>query len=225
MRFNLNYGIAISSLRGMTYGVTKGRIRAMRGTFRNLVATAAILAACACADEAFGAGTITLSGVQTALPNIGNVVETSPATSGTFRVDAASGSVTEISGTLTRTTGSSVTTPSFTVTCTNGTGTPNHCGPKGGPSTVTITVNSPVSATSATIAGFNVSVSALNGTSCPTITGQNTTSVAIACNIPDIAANNAVTNIATVKVGMDITVSSASPSGVRQPSYTISTSP
>jgi hypothetical protein len=200
----------------------------MRAISRILLAVFAAGIAC-CAEEtnALAAGTITLSGSQTNLPNIGAVVETSPATSGTFRVSAASGSVTEISGSLVRTTSASVTTPSFTVTCANGNGNPNHCGPSpnGGPASVTITVNGAVSATSATISAFNVSVSALNGASCPTITGQNSTSVAITCSIPDIGANGASKPIATVNVGMDITVSSASPSGARMPGYTISTSP
>jgi hypothetical protein len=185
----------------------------------------ACIVCCAGATDALAAGAITLSAAQTNLPNIGAVVETSPATTGTFRVDASSGSVTEISGSLVRTTSNSVTTPSFTVTCTNGNGSNNRCGPSGGPGSVVITVNNPATATSATISAFNVSVSALNGASCPTITGQNTTSVSITCDIPNIPNNGTVTNIATVKVGMDIAVSLATPSGARMPGYTISTSP
>src|ERR1700747_338607 len=78
-----------------------------------------LVAACSMMLGAARAGTINISPVVLNTPNLGRVVATATST---FRVDAASGTVTE-TGTAIRIPNTSVTTPQYTISCT-GSGNP-----------------------------------------------------------------------------------------------------
>lgn len=171
------------------------------------------------------AATISLSAGQSALPNIGKVVQSSPTGTGTFRVNASTGSVSVISGTLTRVTAGSVAVPTYTVTCKNGLGGINACG--SGLSTVTVTIHNPLAATAATITGFNAAVAlGVGASSCGAISGQNTTNLSFTCTVANgNPGNNNTETVATVSLGMDISILSVANTGQQNPGYTVTTSP
>jgi hypothetical protein len=168
---------------------------------------------------------ITLSPGVAASPDIGRVMQTSPASAGTFRVDATTGNVSVISGTLTRVSGASVAVPTYTVICTNGSTLGLFCGNT--ITQVTVTVSNPVAVAGAAITAFNAAVSPGVGTTgCNPVVGQNTTNLSFVCQVVNAGAgiNNPET-VATVKIGMDINVLSVATTGQQNPSYTISTVP
>lgn len=177
------------------------------------------------APERADAATISLSAGQPALPNIGKVVQSSPTSTGTFRVDASSGSVSVISGTLTRVTTGGVAVPTYTVTCKNGNGAINACG--SGLTTVTVTVHNPVAAPAATIAAFNATVApGVGASSCGAISGQNSTNLSFSCVVKNgNPGNNNTETVATVSLGMDISILSVASTGQQNPGYTVTTSP
>lgn len=183
------------------------------------LSTEIALATCA------AAATISLSAGQAALPNIGKVVQSSPSSTGTFRVTPGSGNVSVISGTLTRVSAGSVTVPTYTLTCTNGSGGSNACG-TALPS-VTVTVHNPVAATAATIAAFNATVTLGSGaSSCGAISGQNTTSLSFTCTVVNgNPGNGRSETVATISLGMDISILSVASTGQQNPGYTVTTSP
>ena len=174
-----------------------------------MIKTVGVLAAVASA--VFGAaqaGVITIApspGVSNT-PNLGKVVATATST---FRVDAASGIVTE-TGTAIRIPSSSVTTPQYTVTCT---GSGNPCNTS---KLVTVTIQANTTSGPAFFAALNVSVASGTLTSGPT--GQNTQTVSF---IAKSAAPGGT--VAVFNVGMDVTIP-ATPIGSKQtPAYTITT--
>lgn len=171
------------------------------------------------------AATISLSAGQSALPNIGKIVQSSPSSTGTFRVDASTGSVSVISGTLTRVSSGSVAVPSYTLTCTNGNGGGNACGT--GLASVTVTVHNPVASTAATVAGFNAIVSpGIGASSCGAISGQNTTALSFTCTVVNgNPGNGKAETVATISLGMDISILSVANTGQQNPGYTVTTSP
>jgi len=185
------------------------------------------VALCLYAGAAWSAPSIQITSGVSGAPNIGKVVESSPTSTAIFRVDAASGSVTRTSGTLVRLTGGSAPAPVYTVTCKNGSsnGSGDRCGTQGNLTSVTISVTRITSSGSAFIAAHNISFTAGSSVTCGSISGQNTTTASVTCSVPNQNGANAVETIATVNVGMDITVQSSSPSGAQTLSYTVSTNP
>jgi len=171
------------------------------------------------------AATISLSAGQSALPNIGKVVQSSPTSTGTFRVDAGTGSVSVISGTLTRVSTGGVAVPTYTVTCKNGNGAINACG--SGLTTVTVSIHNPVAATAATIAAFNATVApGIGASSCSAISGQNSTNLSFSCVLNNgNPGNNNTETVATISLGMDISILSVANTGQQNPGYTVTTSP
>jgi hypothetical protein len=171
------------------------------------------------------AATISLSAGQSALPNIGKVVQSSPTSTGTFRVNASTGVVSVVSGTLTRVSAGSATVPTYTLTCTNGNGGGNACG--NSLSSVTVTVHNPVAATAATIAAFNASVAlGVGASSCGAIAGQNTTTLSFTCTVVNgNPGNGRAETVATISLGMDISILSVANTGLQNPGYTVSTNP
>jgi len=184
----------------------------------------ALFIAAAVPDRA-AAAAITLSAGQAALPNIGKVVQSSPTSTGTFRVAAGSGAVSVISGTLTRVTAGSVTVPTYTLTCTNGNGGSNACGTS--LPSVTVTIHNPVADIAATIAAFNASVAlGVGASSCGAIAGQNTTTVSFTCTVVNgNPGNGRAETIATISLGMDLSILSVANTGQQNPGYTVSTNP
>jgi len=137
-------------------------------------------------------------------PNLGKVVATSTST---FRVDAASGNVTE-TGSAIRIPNSSVTTPQYTITCT---GSGNPCNTS---KLVTVKIQANTTSGPAFLAALNVSVSSGTLTSGPT--GQNTQTVSFVAK--SVAPGGTV---AVFNLGMDMTIP-ATPIGSKQsPAYTI----
>jgi hypothetical protein len=191
---------------------------------RRLALTLTLLVGVILADRSMAA-TISLSAGQAALPNIGKVVQSSPTSTGTFRVAASTGNVSVVSGTLTRVTAGGVAVPTYTVTCKNGVGAVNACG--SGLTTVTVTVHNPVAATAATIAAFNAAVAlGVGASSCGAIAGQNTTTVSFSCIVVNgNPGNNNTETVATVSLGMDISILSVANTGQQNPGYTVTTSP
>jgi len=183
------------------------------------------LIAGATALERATAATISLSAGLSALPNIGKVVQSSPTSTGTFRVDASTGGVSVISGTLTRVSAGSVAVPTYTVICKNGSGAVNACG--SGLSTVTVSVHNPVAATAATIAAFNATVApGIGASSCSAISGQNSTNLSFSCVLNNgNPGNNNTETVATISLGMDISILSVANTGQQNPGYTVTTSP
>ena len=190
-----------------------------------IIAWTLVLLVGAAVSDRVAAAAISLSAGQAALPNIGKVVQSSPTSTGTFRVAAGSGAVSVISGTLTRVNAGSVTVPTYTLTCTNGNGGSNACG-TGLPS-VTVTIHNPVAATAATIAAFNASVAlGVGASSCGAIAGQNTTTLSFTCTVVNgNPGNGCAETVATIALGMDISILSVANTGQQNPGYTISTNP
>ena len=174
-----------------------------------MVRTAGVLATVA--SVVFGAsqaGVINISpspGVANT-PNLGEVVATATST---FRVDAASGTVTE-TGTAIRIPNSSVTTPQYTITCT---GAGNPCNTA---KLVTVTIQANTTSGPAFFAALNVSVSSGTLTSGPT--GQNTQTVSFVAK--SVAPGGTV---AVFNLGMDVTIPAAVIGGKQTPAYTITT--
>lgn len=175
--------------------------------------------------ERADAATISLSAGQLALPNIGKVMQSSPTSTGTFRVDAGTGSVSVLSGTLTRVSAVGVAVPTYTVTCKNGLGAINACGT--GLTTVTVTVHNPVAATAATIAAFNATIApGIGASSCSAIAGQNSANLSFSCVLKNAnPGNNNTETVATIALGMDISILSVANTGQQNPGYTVTTSP
>ena len=189
-----------------------------------LALTVAVLG---CGAVAFAAPSITLSPTVTDLPSLGKVVQSSPSSTAVFRIDAATGSVTRTSGTLTRIGSGSVTTPSVTVSCKNGpgNGAPDRCGTQGNLTSVTTTITRVTSSGSAFLSAMNISVAAGSGVTCQSPVGQNSASASVTCSVPNLVGPGATETIVTIKVGTDTTVQSASPSGTITLNYTVSTNP
>jgi hypothetical protein len=167
----------------------------------------ALVAACTMMLGASQAGVININpspGVSNT-PNLGRVVATSTST---FRVDAASGTVSEM-GTAIRLPNSSVTTPQYTITCT---GNGNPCNSA---KLVTVTIQAATTSEPAFIAALNVSVSSGTITSGPT--GQNTQTVSF------VAKSVAAGNVAVFNLGMDVTVPATATGSIQTPAYTITT--
>jgi hypothetical protein len=177
------------------------------------------------ANAAATAPKMSLSPGVAAMPDIGKVMQTSPPSAGTFRVDATTGNVSVIGGTLTRVSGASVAVPTYTVICINGSAPSLLCGSTF--TQVTVTVSNPVAVTGAAITAFNVAISPGVGTTgCSPAAGQNTTNLSFVCQVVNAGTgiNNPET-VATVRVGMDINVPAVATTGRQNPSYTISTVP
>ena len=172
-----------------------------------MVRTVGVLAAAA--SLMFGvsqAGVINITAGVLNTPNLGKVVATSTST---FRVDAASGTVTE-TGSATRIPNASVTTPQYTITCT-GSGSP--CSTS---KLVTVTIQANTTSGPAFLAALNVSVSSGTLTSGPT--GQNTQTVSF---IAKSAAPGGT--VAVFNLGMDVTIPATATGSKPTPAYTITT--
>lgn len=169
-------------------------------------AVAVLVTVCGMMRGTAEAGVINITAGVLNTPNLGKVVATSTST---FRVDAASGTVTE-TGSATRIPNASVTTPQYTITCT-GSGSP--CSTS---KLVTVTIQANTTSGPAFIAALNVSVSSGTLTSGPT--GQNTQTVSF---IAKSAAPGGT--VAVFNLGMDVTIPATATGSKPTPAYTITT--
>ncbi len=167
-----------------------------------------LVAACSMMFGAARAGVININpspGVQNT-PNLGRVVATATST---FRVNAASGTVTE-TGTAIRIPNTSVTTPQYTITCT---GSGNPCTTA---KLVTVTIQANTTSGPAFFAALNIAVS--NGTLTSGPTGQNTQTVSFVAK--SVAPGGTV---AVFNLGMDVTIPATGTGSKQTPAYTITT--
>lgn len=183
------------------------------------------------AQQALAAGTpasITLTATNgTNFGNIGDVVQTSPPGTGTFTI-APSGTITSDNG-LTRIHGlSSVSPPiGYTVTCVDGTGSGNRCGSgSGNISSVQVTVTTTGPSGSANDVNPKVSVTVGAGaTSCGTPTTTSSTASFTCTGVKSLTGQNTSEVVATFTVGLDVKVTSDTPSGTQTLGYSIQTTP
>jgi hypothetical protein len=82
-------------------------------------------------------------------------------------------------------------------------------------------------ATAAAIAAFNAAVAlGVGASSCGAISGQNTATLSFTCTVVNgNPGNGRAETVATISLGMDISILSVANTGQQNPGYTVSTNP